>query len=43
MSSYAARVKEDIARWAAAGLLDAAQAERLRADIEARLYEEPLY
>ncbi|HEV7254544.1 MAG TPA: DUF2157 domain-containing protein [Mesorhizobium sp.] len=36
MANYAARVKEDIARWAAAGLVDVAQAERLRADVDAR-------
>lgn len=36
MASYAARVKDDIARWVAAGLVDAKQAERLRADVDGR-------
>jgi uncharacterized membrane protein len=36
MASYAERVKRDIARWSADGLIDAGTAERLCVDIEAR-------
>jgi uncharacterized membrane protein len=35
MTTYAERVKRDIARWSDTGLIDAGTAERLRTDIEA--------
>lgn len=36
MASYSSKVRRDIARWAAAGLIDASTAEALERDIEAR-------
>ena len=35
MASYASRVRQDIARWVEAGLIDRAAAEALRRDVEA--------